>query len=156
MSTHSPRYPTRHGSRRGFTLVELLTVITIAGLLMAMAYPKFGPMRDMGGVRSSKQAITSYLATARQAAIRRGQPATFHVSGNTVWVSMNGGTEIIEPQKDLMGTSSVTVTTALTTVTYNPRGLARLGPDRRITLARGVASDTVCVSLLGAIGKCGL
>lgn len=155
MPTLPPK--SRPSSRAGFSLVELLFAITIAGILMALAYPKMGPMRDRAGLRSARQVVAGHIATARQAAIRRGTSATFHVDGNALWVSSNGGVDTVAARHDLLEQHGVTMVTPLTAVTYNARGLARVtATPRYIKLERGNATDSVCVNILGALGRCGL
>lgn len=158
MRTFLPRRSTSDGRRPGFTFVELMVALTVAAVIMGIAIPRMSPMRDSAGVRSSKQVLMGYLSTARQAAIRRGQPATFHVSGNRVWVSVNGGADRLTPEVNLYDQNGVTLTTALTTVTFNPRGLAnpRLGTSQVLRLNRGISTDSVCVTILGMLGQCGL
>jgi Tfp pilus assembly protein FimT len=135
-----------------------MVALTVAAVIMGIAIPKMAPLRDSAGVRSSKQVLMSYLSTARQAAIRRGQPATFHVNGNRVWVSVNGGADRITPEVNLREQNGVTLTTALATVTFNPRGLAnpRLGSSQVLRLNRGISTDSLCVTILGMLGQCGL
>jgi len=61
-----------------------MVVLIIAGITMAIALPKFAGMRDRMSVRSAKQQFSSYLATARAAAIRQSQMGHFHTNGNTI------------------------------------------------------------------------
>lgn len=148
------------GSRRGFTLVELLIALTVTAAIMAIALPKLGPMRDSSGVRTSKQALSAYLTTARQAAIRRGSSATFNMDGSTIWVGAPGVAQDLEPRVDLAERNGVTVelSAPLTSVSFNARGMAdpRLTGPVVVRISRGSSTDSLCITLLGMIGKCGL
>ena len=156
MPMPSPKPAVGDRRRGGFTFVELLIAISVAGILMAIVFPKLAPMRERGAVRSSKQLLESYLATARQTAIRRSAHATFHIEGNVAWVSVDNGTKLVEPKADLSSQHGLVVSSPITSVTFNPRGLSRLNGEQRIHLTRGALSDSVCISLLGTVGRCGL
>lgn len=148
-----------HRSPAGFTMLEMLVVITVAGLLMGIMLPKMGPVRDGAGVSSAKQVVMSYLATARQTAIRRGGTASLKVAGNTLLVTstLGGVTDTIAPPVDVSGANDVTLTSSVTEIQYNSRGLARLpGGSAKVRLTRNTRVDSLCVTLLGMVGKCGL
>ncbi|HEY2164609.1 MAG TPA: prepilin-type N-terminal cleavage/methylation domain-containing protein, partial [Gemmatimonadaceae bacterium] len=100
-------------SRRGFSLIEMMVVLVIAGITMAMAMPKFAGMRDRMAVRSAKQQFSSYLATARAAAIRQSQYGHFHANNNTIWSMVNqpDGTNMnVSKSISLMNARGVAVT----------------------------------------------
>lgn len=158
MRTFPPRSRTSGRWRPGFTFVELMIALTVSAVVMAIAIPRMTPIRDRAGVRSSKQVLMTYLVTARQAAIRRGEPATFHVDGNRVRVTVNGGADVVSPEVDLHDQNGVTLSTALTSVTFNARGLAnpRLGSSTALRVTRGKNTDSLCVSILGMLGTCGI
>lgn len=154
--------PRIHQLRRrpaGFTMLEMLIVITVAGLLMGIMLPKMGPVRDGSGVSSAKQVVMSYLATARQTAIRRGGTAALKINGNTVVVTstLAGVTDTIARAVNLSAANDVTLTSDVTQVQYNARGLARLPTgSAKMRFTRNTRVDSICVTLLGLVGKCGL
>lgn len=144
----------------GFTFIELIVAMTVAAVIMGIALPRMAPARDSAGVRSAKQLVTAYVGSARQAAVRRGGSSAFNVSGNEVWVTSTkeGVLTIVEPRINLDDQYDVAISGTLSTVAYNARGLAnpRLSGAQTLRLTRGDRTDSLCITLLGMVGKCGL
>lgn len=76
---HCPQPPHRpqwcsHGCRtpQGLTAVELLTTLSILGLLAGLAAPSFGRMMDRWQVQQTVDGLQSTLYFARSEAIKRG------------------------------------------------------------------------------------
>lgn len=61
---------------RGFTLVELLTVLAVAAVLATLALPAMVALRENWGTQETLHSLTASLARARIEAIVRGQPVT--------------------------------------------------------------------------------
>jgi type IV fimbrial biogenesis protein FimT len=60
--------------RDGFTLVELLMVVLVAGLLLAMAAPTFSALLERNRATAVFHRLTASLAGARLAAVHSGRP----------------------------------------------------------------------------------
>jgi general secretion pathway protein H len=58
----------------GFTLLELLAVLVIAGLLLAVAPPMFSSLLPGLKIKSAAQQLVSALHQTRRLAISRGSP----------------------------------------------------------------------------------
>jgi type IV fimbrial biogenesis protein FimT len=82
----------RRGAGRGFTLIEVLVTITVAGILMAMAVPAFNSFvqndRDVGQVNS----LVESLNYARSESIKRASPSGIEVCPSTDAATCNGTT----------------------------------------------------------------
>jgi prepilin-type N-terminal cleavage/methylation domain-containing protein len=61
---------------RGFSLMELLILITIVGMLGAIAIPMFQSVRLGAALASAEQEVSALLHRARWLAITSGRPAT--------------------------------------------------------------------------------
>jgi len=142
----------------GFTFFELLVVITIAGLLMAIALPKMAPLRDGAGVNAAKQALEGHIALARQTAVRRGGTAQLLVNGDRISVTstVNAAVDTVGRVIDIGDKFGAVLTTGVTSLQYNSRGFATSAGVSEFSLSRNSKSATLCVTKLGMVGKCGL
>ncbi len=70
--------------RAGFTLIELMAVITIMGLVAAVVYPQLSWSRDRS-VRSEAEALSDVLEFARQRAIVTGRVHRVRIDVNASW-----------------------------------------------------------------------
>jgi type IV fimbrial biogenesis protein FimT len=62
------------GNKRGITLVELMTIVSIIGIVTTMAIPQFGSTVNRLKFRTSARNILSKLRLARSTAITNKQP----------------------------------------------------------------------------------
>jgi prepilin-type N-terminal cleavage/methylation domain-containing protein len=153
----------RSRSRAGYSLIEMMVVLVIAGIAMSISLPKFAAMRDRMSVRSAKQQFASYLATARSAAIRQGQSGQFHANANNIWSNVNqaNGTNInVSRAVSLKTARGVTVTLggsppSQDSIVFDSRGMGSTGARTYLFTRNGI-KDSICVSRLGLIAAtCG-
>jgi prepilin-type N-terminal cleavage/methylation domain-containing protein len=71
--------------RPGFSMVELLIVLTVLGVTAAMAFPKLSGVNAGTNVRNAQGAVAATVARARAAAIQRGRPARAYVGNGAAW-----------------------------------------------------------------------
>jgi prepilin-type N-terminal cleavage/methylation domain-containing protein len=147
-------------SRQGFNIIELLAALAFMSILLAIGAPKLLTLRDRGAVRTAKQQVSGYLAAARTTAIREGTAATFHASGDSVWVSAErpaGATVVVGSPIPLSSEYAVTLAAGASAVRFNSRGFAtNLASNHVFRVTRAGFSDSVCVSRLGTItSQCG-
>lgn len=82
------RYPQLRTS--GFTLVELLAVITIVGILLSVGIPSYRAVTTSSRVSTEINSLLGDMQFARSAALKNGRPATTCIS--TDGATCTGGT----------------------------------------------------------------
>ena len=143
--------------RRGFTLIEVLMVITIVGILLGVVVPRYGAISGAMSVHSAKQELGSMLAQGRATAIRTDQTVLVVRAGNVIsLVGVNGSGSTIISQQDLGSQFNVTVSASRDTVTYNSRGMVTgNSATLKFVVTNGSTRDSVCLMALGKVTRTG-
>ncbi|HJQ20479.1 MAG TPA: GspH/FimT family protein [Gemmatimonadaceae bacterium] len=144
-------------AKGGYSLIEILTVMSIIGILVTFALPRLGHLRDQSKLQSARTRFTRAVMAARQAAIQRGKRAYFRSSGSKIWVIVdttgtNADSVLISRQFDLSSNYGVTVTpTSLVTIEYDPRGVSTQASQQAFAFVHTGSGilDSLCVSKLG-------
>lgn len=148
-------------TRSGFTLVELMIVVSLMGIMTMFAYPKLRGSTSSLAVRSARQQAAEMLIIARAAAVQNGSDARFIRSGNVLRVIVDSsGTFVTLSARDLYTQHGVTVAVAGTTphdtVRFDARGQAiGLTSAETIRFTNAAAKDSLCVSKLGKVARSG-
>lgn len=77
--------------QRGFTVIEVIIAVTIAGLLLAAALPSAGTWIRNTKIRTAAESISNGLQQARNEAVRRNQPIGFYLVSDAA-----GATELTD------------------------------------------------------------
>jgi type IV fimbrial biogenesis protein FimT len=73
-----------HKIQSGFTLLELMVVLAIAGILMAVAIPAMGNFVRNGRITAAANDVMAALHFTRSEATKRRQPVTLCTSNDTI------------------------------------------------------------------------
>jgi type IV fimbrial biogenesis protein FimT len=161
----------------GFTITELVTVMTIVGILAAVGTPTFQYVTTSNRISGEINGLLGDLQYARTEAIKNGQSVSICTSSATVnyasctsstswqsgWIvflDLNGtgayqssSDTILRTQHAFSGTDTFTAST-LSALTYNRMGYAPIGSTMNISLhnSTAVQNYTRClaVSAIGA------
>lgn len=142
--------------RSGFTVIELVLVLTIAAVCTAIVAPSFQPAIDGAKLRSAKTELASYLTVARASAIRRNAPSQVLISGSSVssTVSVNGTQTTFRRATDLSLSFGVTFSgSPPASITFDPRGFLTGSSTAKYVLVRGSSKDSVCVTSRGIVAQ---
>jgi len=144
-------------SREGYTLTELLIVVTMVGALTLFALPKFSGLVARNKLQAARDEITAAIATARASAVQKGRTATLRINNNRVWVTVvtddAGTTMTVVPMKSMMTLYNVSVAASDSIIHFDMRGFAnpRLGATGVFRLLGGAKRDSVCITAAGQI-----
>ena len=147
--------------RSGFTLVELLIVITVMGLMGTFAYPKLRGTTTGLSVRNARQQVLTMLVTARAASVQNGAEARFIRSGNIVRVVVDSsGTFVTILSRNLDTEHGVSLATGgaapRDTIRFDSRGIAiGLAGAATYKFTKSTVTDSICVSKLGKVARTG-
>ena len=129
--------PSALGRARGFTVIELMTVVAVMAILLAVAAPGMQGLLAAQRMRSAAFDMVSDLTLARSEAIKRGENVVVAPSASGWpggWQVRVASTSQVLRQKDALGAGVQLSTAPSTTVTFDlngrvstPSAVARFG-----------------------------
>ena len=146
-------------NKRGFSLMEILTVMVMIGIMASFAVPRFNSTLAKQSVRGARAAITTAHSRARNSAISRGRRTAFALKDGVLAVISRNP---VTGTRDTVGKTTDTVTARFgVTVTVNPstrdslifdsRGLGTEASGTDIYISKSGFADTISISSLGRI-----
>lgn len=136
--------------RRGFTLLELALVLSIAGLILGIALPRLGTLLDSITVDQAAHEIVSAHQRARIIAITRSQPVQLTVTSDRFTIRLRGSATTLWEDA---GPAAIGVSLAgpARTMTFTPIGMSMGVSNATFRLSRGARVKTVVISRLGRV-----
>ncbi len=150
-------------NRRGYTIIEVATVLVILGTLGTTALPSFFSSQRQMKVRHAADEFLAAHSLARAVALRYGSRAEIHIdtAGARFWVEVDTSVNHTGAM-DRIGTVSylsddgVTLTSTKAKVCFDGRGLATpifgCPPgDAKLVFSSGEYADSVITTQLGTV-----
>lgn len=136
--------------RAGYTVVELLLVVMIAGIVMAIAVPRGVAMLDRIAVQSAAGDVHATLSLARSLALSGNAAVAVDVDSASGVLRVRRGAEILM-SRNIGHAHDVRLDRTRDSLTYDARGLGRGAANLSVIIRRRSASETVFVSRLGRV-----
>jgi prepilin-type N-terminal cleavage/methylation domain-containing protein len=140
--------------RAGFTLVEMLVVLTIGAVVVAIAAPRLAPALDRLATDAAARDVTTALAVARTTAVLQSTRARLRIATDSLRVDRESAAVWV-PVARWAGPASGRVALTVTNpeVVFGPLGFGWGAANTRVDLRRGSQIETVTTSRLGRVKR---
>lgn len=137
---------------KGFTLLELMVVVAIAGVLLALGFPRAARFIDWIETELAVRDVITALAVARHGAVLRSTRARLTIAADTLRIDRLGE-QGWEPWWRTPGPSrrGVTLETSNPVVIFGHTGMAWGASNTRVVLRRGSQAETITMSRVGRV-----
>lgn len=148
------RHPIRSRADAGYSLIEMLTVLTLVAILGSMAAPSLTAYGHRHKARRALDRVAADVAYARMAAVRSGAPSVIRFSGASQYrieVTTDGEDAVrsVGLESDYAGVVLLPPHGALE---FDARGLLVSDPgDGYIVAALGATRDSMMITPAGRL-----
>ena len=146
----------------GFTLIELMIVVTILGTLALIGFPRMRDGMTRSNVRGARTTLINLLSKARTAATQTNRVTLLKIQGNNAFVLARprlvavagSDADTLGAVQPLGAIYGVTVTAAIDSVRFDPRGLGTgFGTGTTFLVSLNGKTETITVDGLGRVRK---
>jgi prepilin-type N-terminal cleavage/methylation domain-containing protein len=145
-------------NRRGFTLIETLVVIVVAGLMMAAGFPRLRQAMISTNLRSARNELAALHTQARAVAVERGRSSAIWINGNRAVVVVQLAVPVGATTHDTIGAvhnfmTEFGATLAATgdPIGFDPRGVGTNSGTASLTLTKSSHTKTLTISPFGRL-----
>lgn len=142
----------RKGLDVGFTVLELLVVICIAGLLVSIWLPRAARLMDWITTQRALRDMTTALAVARHGAVLQATRARLTISADTLRIDrLEAAGWVPWWRRPGPASHGVQLQVSNAVVVFGPNGMAWGASNTTILLRRGSQAETITVSRVGRV-----
>jgi prepilin-type N-terminal cleavage/methylation domain-containing protein len=140
----------RNFSTMGFSLMEMLVVVSMIGIMSLFAWPKVVTIYNQSQVRSARTAARNLFEAARINARMHSATMRLNRAGDVLWIT-NQVTSAPVGGALNVGAEFKVSTRGLVQLDVDPRGLTRSGG--LLVFSRGNALDSLVISGYGRVTR---
>ena len=140
----------RVARRSGYTVLELVIVVTISAILLSIALPRGQLILDRLSVHAAASDVAAMLASARALALASRSAIAVDVDSGSGVLRVRRGDEMIL-SRNIGQAHGVRVARTRDSLTYDSYGLGRGAANLSVIIRRRAAMETVFVSRLGRV-----
>lgn len=132
---------------RGFTLIELMTVVAIAAILAAIAVPSFLKLSATQRLRSASTNLQSALMVARSESLKRNAQVSVKPASGTDWTQ---GWSVVDSSSSILGSYPTTHALTITgpsTITYQYSGRITATASPTFKVSSSKIDDVRCITI---------
>lgn len=133
------------------TLVESVMVLTLIGLLTALAFPRFAGWLDWLAVRRSVEEAATFYSAARFGALMRGSRVRIEFRADSLTAYYEAATDSLFLQRPGPAEDAVDFRASRSIIWINPIGLGAGGANTKLVFRRGEHAESLTTSRLGRL-----
>lgn len=147
--------PFRQFRTAGFSLVEMLVVISMIGIMALIGWPKMARLLNRSQVKAARSEVVNKFNQTRMQAVQTGRIMRFRVQGDAIWAERFGDGVVVGGVQDLNAKFGVTTssTPSPISIAIDPRGVTFTSTTQIIRVGRFGARDSVVIVGYGGIQR---
>ena len=139
--------------RRGATLVELVMVLTLIGLLSALAAPRVGDWLDRLAVDGAVREAAMFYTAARFGAVLQGSRVRIEFGADSLVAFYERATDSLFLRRDGPSKNRVHLRAWRRVIRILPNGIGSGGSNTTLVFRRGIYAESLTTSRLGRLKR---